>query len=98
MVNNQILRQRVAEIQAQGKIDRERWDKERENIQTNFMKELDEDASAGAGANTSKAGSTSQTEKGGSDEDAVLVESGGPASTGSAAVSKGGTKKRKVKK
>ncbi|MCJ1471226.1 translocation protein S66 [Pseudocyphellaria aurata] len=97
MVNNEALRQKVAEIQAQGKADREWWDQERATIQSNFMKELDENSGAGA----PKPNATTGVEKGGSDEDAVLVEGGGPAASGSAAnnSSKGGTsKKRKGKK
>lgn len=105
MVNNEALRQKVAELQAQGKADREWWDQERASIRSNFMKELDEDSGAGAGAGagtgTLKPNSAVGAEKGGSDEDAVLVEGGGPAASGSAASSssKGGTtKKRKGKK
>lgn len=103
MVNNEALRQKVAEIQAQGKADREWWDQERATIQSNFMKELDESSGADAGAviGTLKPNAAVGAEKGGSDEDTVLVEGGGPAASGSAAnsSSKGGTsKKRKGKK
>lgn len=107
MVNNEALRQKVAELQAQGKRDREWWDEERASIKSNFMKELDENPSAGAsagtgtGSGTLKPNATTGAEKGGSDEDAVLVEGGGPAASGSTASSssKGGTsKKRKGKK
>ena len=101
MVNNEALRQKVAEIQAQGKADREWWDKERATIQSNFMKELDEKSGTGAGIGTLKPNAAAGAEKGGSDEDAVLVESGEPAASGSAAnsSSKGGTsRKRKGKK
>lgn len=91
MAQNALIRQRVAELQAQAKIDREWWDKKKASIQSEFMKELDADSAklkpiAAAG------------DKFGSDEDAVLVEGGGPASTGSVAGTKGGTKKRKGKK
>lgn len=108
MVNNEALRQKVADLQAQGKADREWWDEERASIKSSFMKELDENPSAGAGAGTGtgsgtlKRNATTLAEKGGSDEDAVLVEGGGPAASGSTAnssSSKGGTsKKRKGKK
>lgn len=97
MVNNEILRQKVADLQAKGKADREWWDRERASIQSKFMKELDEGSGTGTGSGASKP-STTPAEKGGSDEDAVLVEGGGPAASGSAASSKGGTKKRKGKK
>lgn len=116
MVNNEIIRQKVAARQAEGKADREWWDKERASIQSNFMAELEVDSSArvGVGASTAKgpaAGPSARTstptpkssaptgERGGSDEDTVLVEGGGPAALGSTAIPKGATaKKRKGKK
>ena len=92
MASNAIIRKRIEEIQAQGKADREWWDKKRASIQTEFMKELNE------GAVGSRA-PTAAGEKLGSDEDAVLVEGGGSsAATGVNAGTKGGTKKRKGKK
>ena len=92
MVNNATIRERVAELQAKGRADREWWDKERESISTKFMQELEEEVPAG----NSKAASIGA---GTSDEEAVLVESLGPAAGGSTAGSKGGTlKKRKGKK
>ena len=98
-MNNEILRKKVAEIQAQGKVDREWWDNERASIQSSFMKELDEDTGAGANSAASAPKPTlSPAEKVGSDEDAVLVEGGGPATSGSTATSKGSAKKRKGKK
>lgn len=116
MVNNETIRHKVATRQAEGKADREWWDKERASIQSNFMAELEESSSArmGAGASTAKgpaAGHSARIstptpkssaiggERGGSDEDTVLVEGGGPAVLGSTATPKGAaTKKRKGKK
>lgn len=99
IANNEYLRQKVADQQAQGKADREWWDKEKASIQSSFMKELEQEKATGtgAGAGTPKS-TTPAAEKGGSDEDTVLVEGGGPASSGSAAGSKGSAKKRKGKK
>ena len=92
MVNNETIRERVAELQAKGRADREWWEKERESISSKFMQELDEEA-PGETSKPVTAGT------GNSDEEAVLVEAGGPAAGGSAAGSKGGTvKKRKGKK
>ena len=91
MVQNELIHKKVEELQAQGKADREWWDKERASIQSKFMKELDEEPAVGPNKATISGG-----EKPGSDEDAVLVEGGGPAASGS--VSKGSTKKRKGKK
>lgn len=91
MAQNALVRQRVAELQTQAKVDREWWDKKKAGIQSDFMKELEEDSA--------KSRPTVATgDKATSDEDAVLVEGGGPASTGSVAGTKGGTKKRKGKK
>lgn len=92
MVNNGTIRERVAELQAKGRADREWWDKERESISSKFMQELNGEMPARA----SKAASTGA---GNSDEEAVPIEAGGPAAGGSTAGSKGGTvKKRKGKK
>lgn len=88
MVNNATIRERVDQLQAKGQADREWWDKERESISSKFMQELDNEAPA----ETSKSASTGA---GNSDEEAVLVDAGGPAAGGS----KGGpAKKRKGKK
>lgn len=102
MVHNQSIREKVAEIQAQGKSDREWWEHKRATIQSNFMKELEEDTISGptSGSTSSPAPSgvrsaSTSAEKVGSDDDTVLVEGGGPATSGSA---KGNTKKRKGKK
>ena len=92
MVNNANLRESVTKLQANAKVDREWWDKERADIQSKFMKELEEDKHSAEPAKPISSGITN------SDEDAVMVEGGGPAASGSAAGSKGGTKKRKAKK
>lgn len=93
MVHNANIRERVAELQAKGRADREWWDKERESISTKFMQELDNEVPVESSKPTSTGTATS-------DEEAVLVEAGGPAAGASAAAgSKGGTvKKRKGKK
>ena len=90
MVQNAIIREKVAEIQEKGRADREWWDKERASIQSKFMQELDEEKPVEPWKGAASGGVNS-------DEDAVLVEGGGPAS-GSAPGSKGGTKKKKGKK
>ncbi|KAI9680017.1 MAG: translocation protein S66 [Caeruleum heppii] len=98
MAANNHLRNRHDEIQNQATSEKQWWEQRRANIQSDFMKELDEGIGA-AGTETSgkkeKAGpSTAGTGEGrGSDEDAVLVEGGGPMAGG-----KGGTKKKKGKK
>ena len=92
MVNNANLRESIAKIQAKAKVDRQWWDKERADIQSKFMKELDEGTPSPEATKVTAPGTTN------SDEDAVLVEGGGPAASGAATGSKGGTKKRKGKK
>lgn len=89
MVNNATLRTKLEEVQAQGKTDRAWWDKEKASIQSNFMKELDDEAPSAAPAIKLIRG-----EKGGSDEDAVLVEAGGPTAVGTT----GSVRKKKGKK
>jgi len=78
MANNDLLRKRTDEIQAQAASERAWWDKKRAGIQSDFMKELDGPAKP-----------ATPGEKGASDEDAVLVEAGGPA-----AGAKSGKKKK----
>ena len=102
MVNNEQIRQKLADIQAQGKSDREWWEKKRATIQSDFMKELDDDtvpaptpASSSGPTPGGEKSASNPAERVGSDEDAVLVEGGGPATSGSA---KGPAKKRKGKK
>lgn len=92
MVQAEITHKKIEELQEQGKADRAWWDQERASIQSKFMKELDD----GAPSNPANKPTTPGADK--SDEDAVLVEGGGPAASGSAAGAKGGTKKRKQKK
>ena len=92
MVNNATIRERVAELQAKGKADSEWWEKERESISAKFMEELDKEVSAESAKPVSSGAANS-------DEEAVLVESGGSMAGALAAGSKGGTvKKRKGKK
>ncbi|KAL8963036.1 MAG: hypothetical protein Q9193_000653 [Seirophora villosa] len=87
MHHNAILREKITSIQASGKRDREWWHQEKATIQSNFMKELGDDEKENA-----KPATMPGTDKGGSDEDAVIVEGGGPAAPGSS------RKKRKGKK
>jgi len=54
----------MEELQAQTTSEKEWWEKKRASIQSNFMKELDEGP---------------KSPQRGSDDDAVLVEAGGPA-------------------
>ena len=91
MVSNATIREKVAELQAKGRADREWWDKERASIQSKFMKELDEEKPA----ETPKGARSGAVN---SDEDAVFVEGGGPASSGSTPGAKGGTGKKKRSK
>jgi translocation protein SEC66 len=67
---NTQLRKRLDEIQSQATAEKEWWEKKRATIQSEFMKELDGIPTTPAKSSTGKAGS---------DEDAILVESGGPA-------------------
>ncbi|KAI9839040.1 MAG: translocation protein S66 [Thelocarpon superellum] len=89
MAANQILRKRAEEIQGKAAAEKEWWEQRRATIRTEFLKELD-DSPEGSG----KASKTSPVgERMGSDDDTVLVESGGPA-----AGVKGSSKKKKAKK
>ncbi|KAI9745232.1 MAG: translocation protein S66 [Claussenomyces sp. TS43310] len=84
---NTAFRKRFDEIQAQTEGEKQWWEKRRASIQADFMKELDAPA-GGAGKKL-----TAPATKSVSDEDTVLVESGGPAIGES-----GNMKKKKGKK
>ncbi|KAI1779956.1 Sec62/63 complex, subunit Sec66 [Hypoxylon cercidicola] len=66
---NTMLRTRLEEIEGRAAADKEWWEKRREAIQKDFMKELEEDSS------------TKDSTKGASDDEGVLVDSATPAST-----------------
>ncbi|KAL1854742.1 Translocation protein S66 [Paecilomyces lecythidis] len=106
MINNDVFRRRIQEMQSTTKDEREWWDRKKATIQEGFMKELDEEAASKSGSvpTTASGATTSATKHSepipsatGSDDDAVLVEAGGPAApeTGSP---ESGKKKKKGKK
>ena len=84
---NDILKQRTAEIQSQLDAEKEWWAKKRDTVRADFMKELE-----GEGADSKPAEGAAQR-KTGSDDDAVLVEAEDSAPQGG-----GGGKKKKGKK
>ncbi|KAF2234432.1 hypothetical protein EV356DRAFT_501641 [Viridothelium virens] len=87
MANNQIMRKRLDEIQSQVAAEKDWWEKRKATIQSDFMKELDDDAKAKE--------EKDRAERKSSDDDAVLVESGGPASTPGGGQGKSNKKKAK---
>jgi translocation protein SEC66 len=90
MANNQIIRKCMDELQSQVAADKEWWDKRKATIQSDFMKELDDDD-----AKVKEVAAAAKAERKSSDDDAVLVESGGPAASTPAGSLKG---KKKAKK
>ena len=66
-----LLKQRIAELQSQTESEKTWWEKKKSGIQSDFMKELEEEDSKPAGA-------VHVQKKTNSDDDAVLVEAGGP--------------------
>ena len=85
MYQNQLIKLRTSEIQSQLESEKAWWEKKRAGIQSEFMKEIEEDG---------RPIEPTQKKTGSSDEDAVLVEAGGPAQ----AQGGGGGKKKKGKK
>lgn len=81
---NTAFRNRLNEIQAQTETEKAWWEKRRASIQADFMKELDTPSTATPAKTPSKTSS---------DDDSVLVESGGPAAS-----SKGSIGKKRGKK
>ncbi|TGO18140.1 hypothetical protein BTUL_0012g00850 [Botrytis tulipae] len=74
--NNQ-FRKSLDDIQARTQSEKEWWEKRRASIQSEFMKELDQEAEAKASKFTSPTKAQSVM----SDEDAILVQGGGPAAS-----------------
>ncbi|KAI2629767.1 Sec62/63 complex, subunit Sec66 [Hypoxylon sp. NC1633] len=66
---NIMLRTKLGEIEGKAAVDKEWWEKKRETIQKDFMKELEENSS------------TKASTKSASDEEGVLVDSSTPAAT-----------------
>lgn len=93
IANNQLAKARMEEMQAKVADEKEWWDMRKKGISEGFMKELDEEASEKKGSVSSQGGI-----KGGSDEDAVLVERGSPASVPGTPTSASGTPSGKKKK
>lgn len=89
MAQNSHIRERLSEILSTAKEEREWWEKRKAAIQSDFMKELDDDK-AKSPAESSYGGSV-RGGRIGSDDDAVMVEGGGPAEK----TSKGKKKKAK---
>lgn len=72
MAMNQRIKNGVDEFQAQAESDKEWWEKRRASISNDFMKELDAEKTA------SGPGSNKPPSRGSDEDEAVLVESGGP--------------------
>ena len=100
MAANSMIRKKMDEVQVQAKADREWWDRKRKETQEEFMRELDEGSTVTKGDKTSTVPAalgnlvSRPSTAGTSDEDSVLVESGGPTTGGV----KGPSKKKKAKK
>ena len=93
IANNQLAKARMAELQAKVPEEKDWWERRKQGIQEGFMKELDDDAQTAAGV--VKKGSAGQRLP--SDDDAVLVEAGGPAGA-QGGETPGSAKKKKGKK
>lgn len=89
MAQNTHIRERLTEILATAPAEKEWWEKRKATIQSEFMKELDEEKKGQSTGPPSVTSSASVVK--GSDDDAVIVEAGGPAE-------KGGKGKKKGKK
>ncbi|KAF2754322.1 hypothetical protein EJ05DRAFT_469426 [Pseudovirgaria hyperparasitica] len=75
IAQNIVARKRLEEIQAQVDADKEWWEKKKASVSSEFMKELDNEAAASPPSAMNK---PSPTNTKGSDDDAVIVEAGGP--------------------
>jgi len=102
MANNQLAKQRMEELQARVPEEKEWWDMRKKGISEGFMKELDAEKAATVSASEKKGSVSSQGgQRRVSDDDAVIVESGGPTEQGGTPTSTPGNtpgKKKKGKK
>lgn len=103
IANNQLAKQRMAEVQADVAKEKEWWDRRKDTIKSDFMKELEDETTADDDktASDSRKGSVvaaspaqKNTNTATSDDDAVLVDAGGPASD-SPSKTPGSAKKKK---
>ncbi|KAI9640814.1 Translocation protein S66 [Ciborinia camelliae] len=74
---NTVFRKTLDDVQAKTESEKEWWENRRASIQAEFMKELNEEAEAKSSKVTSPTKPTSVV----SDEDAILVQGGGPAAS-----------------
>ncbi|KAK0258958.1 hypothetical protein B0A54_01718 [Friedmanniomyces endolithicus] len=80
MNQNLLIKQRMVEIQETLESEKAWWDKKRAVIQSDFMKELEEaDGKPAEEAKAADAAPVPNKKNGSSDDDAVIVEAGGPA-------------------
>ncbi|GAB7356711.1 hypothetical protein MBLNU459_g7416t1 [Dothideomycetes sp. NU459] len=102
IANNQLAKQRMADIQLALPSEKEWWDRRRQGIRSDFMKELDDEeksAKASASRQGSVASAAGAAVRQSSDEDAVLVEAGGPdGAIGSTPSTPGSAKRKKGRK
>lgn len=93
MAQNTHIRDRLSEILGTTQSEREWWDKRKATIQSDFMKELDiekEKSPSESSFAGSLKGAARTPVAAGSDDDAVLVEAGGPADKSNKAKKKKG--------
>ena len=82
MAQNTHIRERLGEILSKAPAEKEWWNQRKTTIQSEFIKELDEEKVKGSTTDGSVTGSVAGSAKGarpGSDDDAVMVESPGQA-------------------
>lgn len=88
MAGNAVVRQRIQEIQSQTESEKAWWNKRKATIQSDFMKELDEESGAARQTEESEKLSTPAAAKS-SDDEAVLVEKDEPVTPSKSAKKKG---------
>ncbi|KAL1837434.1 hypothetical protein VTJ49DRAFT_3786 [Mycothermus thermophilus] len=93
---NKVLRDRLQEIEKHAEADKEWWEKRRATMQSDLMKEIDEEAASEKGSQSHQSQTGAPTNKtAGSEEDAVLVDADTPSAP---ATPSGTSKKKKGKK
>ena len=90
MAHAEHLKGKLKEIESERTSERESWERRKEMVKEGFLKEIEGDTTVSAAKMDGKA----EKKPGSSDEEAVLVEAGGPGAPGVG----GGGKKKKGKK
>ncbi|KAF2869526.1 translocation protein-like protein sec66, partial [Massariosphaeria phaeospora] len=88
IAQNMQIRERLAEVLSTAQAEKEWWEKRKATIQSEFMQELEDEKVKGPATTENSGVGSVKGGRAASDDDAVIVESGGPAEKASKAKKK----------